>query len=294
MTSTPSTGPGAEQPAPYGTRSAAQAAEPRTRIRTHHLQQKTDRGEKWAMLTAYDQYTAEIFDQAGIPCLLVGDSAANNVYGYESSLPVTVDEMLVLCRAVTRSATHALVVGDLPFGSYQDGPSQAMATAIRFMKEARVHAVKLEGGAAMAPTIRHLVDGGIPVMAHIGFTPQSEHALGGYRVQGRGDAAARLLADAQAVQDAGAFAVVMEMVPAPVATEVTGKLRIPTVGIGAGNGCDAQVLVWQDMAGMRGGRVPRFVKKYLDLRSQLSQAAKDYAADVASGAFPAPEHSFLE
>lgn len=294
MTSTPSTGSGAEQPAPYGTRSAAQAAEPLARIRTHHLQQMTDRGEKWAMLTAYDQYIAEIFDQAGIPCLLVGDSAANNVYGYESSLPITVEEMLVLSRAVTRAAKRALVVGDLPFGSYQDGPSQAMATAIRFMKEARVHAVKLEGGAPVAPTIRHLVDGGIPVMAHIGFTPQSEHALGGYRVQGRGGAAGKVLEDALAVQEAGAFAVVMEMVPAPVAAEVSEKLEIPTVGIGAGNGCDAQVLVWQDMAGLRGGKAPRFVKKYLDLRSQLSQAARDYAAEVASGEFPAAEHSFLE
>lgn len=284
----------AEQPAPYGTGPGAAFNGPAARVRVHHLQQLTDAGRRWAMLTAYDQYAAEIFDEAGIPVLLVGDSAANNVYGYESSLPVTVDEMLVLVRAVTRSVRRALVVADLPFGSYQDSPSQALATATRFMKEGRAHAVKLEGGRRVQASVRLLVEAGIPVMGHLGFTPQSEHAFGGYRVQGRGEAAETLIGDALALQEAGAFAVVLEMVPAPLATEISEQLRIPTVGIGAGNGCDAQVLVWQDMAGLRAGRIPRFVKRYADLRGALSQAAKDYAAEVASGAFPGPEHSFEE
>lgn len=282
-----------EQPAPYGTGPAA-ASTPgaATRVRLHHLQQMKERGERWAMLTAYEQYAAEIFDEAGIPVLLVGDSAANNVYGYESSLPVTVDEMLVLVRAVTRSVRRALVVADLPFGSYQEGPQQAMATATRFMKEGHAHGVKLEGGHRVVETVRRLVDAGVPVMAHLGFTPQSEHALGGYRVQGRGKGADELLADAIALQDAGAFALVMEMVPAPLAAEVTKALAIPTVGIGAGGDCDAQVLVWQDMAGLRGGKAPRFVRTYADLRGELSRAAREYASDVAAGVFPAPEHAF--
>lgn len=282
-----------EQPAPYGTGPAA-ASTPgaATRVRVHHLQRMKERGERWAMLTAYEQYAAEIFDEAGIPVLLVGDSAANNVYGYESSLPVTVDEMLVLVRAVTRSVRRALVVADLPFGSYQEGPQQAMATATRFMKEGHAHGVKLEGGHRVVETVRRLVDAGVPVMAHLGFTPQSEHALGGYRVQGRGKGADELLADAIALQDAGAFALVMEMVPAPLAAEVTKALAIPTVGIGAGGDCDAQVLVWQDMAGLRGGKAPRFVRTYADLRGELSRAAREYASDVAAGVFPAPEHAF--
>ena len=289
----------AEQPAPYGSGPAAAGggtpgSPSRTpaKVRVHHLQQMKERGERWAMLTAYEQYAAEIFDEAGIPVLLVGDSAANNVYGYETSLPVTVDEMLVLVRAVTRSVRRALVVADLPFGSYQQSVEQAVATSTRFMKEGRAHAVKLEGGHRVVETVRRLVDSGIPVMAHVGFTPQSEHALGGYRVQGRGKGADELLADAIALQDAGAFAIVMEMVPAPLAAEVTKALTIPTIGIGAGSDCDAQVLVWQDMAGLRGGKAPRFVKKYADLRGTLAQAARDYAEDVSSGAFPAPEHAF--
>jgi len=288
-----------EQPAPYGSGPAAASGAPAetsadtpARVRVHHLQQKKERGERWAMLTAYEQYAAEIFDQAGIPVLLVGDSAANNVYGYDTSLPVTVEEMLVLVRAVTRSVRRALVVADLPFGSYQQGIEQAVATSTRFMKEGQAHAVKLEGGHRVVQTVRRLVDAGIPVMAHVGFTPQSEHALGGYRVQGRGKGADELLADAVALQDAGAFALVMEMVPAPLAAEVTKALTIPTIGIGAGVDCDAQVLVWQDMAGLRGGKAPRFVKKYADLRGTLADAARRYADDVASGAFPGPEHAF--
>lgn len=262
------------------------------RIRVHHLQEMKQRGEKWAMLTAYDQYAAQTFDEAGIPVLLVGDSASNNVYANETSLPVTVDELIPLTRAVTRSVSRALVVADLPFGSYQASPEQAFHTAVRFMKEADAHAVKLEGGHAMAGQVELLTRGGIPVMAHIGFTPQAEHGLGGYRVQGRGDAARQVLDEALALEAAGAFAVVMEMVPGDVAAEVTKRLDIPTVGIGAGPDCDAQVLVWQDMAGLRTGRVPRFVKKYADVHGVLLDAARRYAADVADGSFPAAEHTF--
>jgi 3-methyl-2-oxobutanoate hydroxymethyltransferase len=279
-----------EQPAPYGT--GTTASTPVRRVRIPHLQAMKDRGERWAMLTAYDQYAAEIFDAAGIPVLLVGDSAGNNVLGYETTIPVTVEEMLPLVRAVTRSARRALVVADLPFGSYQSSPEQALATATRFLKEGLAHAVKLEGGRHMAPTVELLTRSGIPVMGHVGFTPQSEHALGGYRVQGRGDAAATLVEDCLALEQAGAFSVVMEMVPAPVAAEVTKALHIPTVGIGAGPDCDAQVLVWQDMAGLRGGTSPRFVKHYADLRTTLTDAARAYADDVASGTFPAAQHSF--
>jgi 3-methyl-2-oxobutanoate hydroxymethyltransferase len=265
---------------------------PAKRVRVHHLLEMKQRGERWPMLTAYDQYAAEIFDDAGIPVLLVGDSAANNVFGYETTVPVTVDELLPLVRAVTRSARRALVVGDLPFGSYQESPTQALRTGVRFMKEGGAHAVKLEGGTRVAPQVAALVQAGIPVMAHVGFTPQSEHALGGYRVQGRGDAADELIADALALETAGAFALVMEMVPAHLAKRITAELRIPTIGIGAGPDCDAQVLVWQDMAGLRGGKMSRFVKQYADLRSVLSDAAHRYADDVRSGAFPTADQSF--
>ena len=279
-----------EQPAPYGTGTATPS--PLRRVRIPHLQAMKERGERWAMLTAYDQYAAEIFDGAGIPVLLVGDSAGNNVLGYETTIPVTVDELLPLVRAVTRAARHSLVVADLPFGSYQGSPEQALATATRFLKEGMAHAVKLEGGRHMAPAVELLTRSGIPVMAHVGFTPQSEHTLGGYRVQGRGDAGATLVEDCRLLEQAGAFSVVMEMVPAPVARQATKELRIPTIGIGAGPDCDAQVLVWQDMAGLRGGTPPRFVKRYADLRTTLTDAARAYAADVAGGTFPAAEHSF--
>ncbi len=244
------------------------------------------------MLTAYDQYTAEIFDQAGIEVLLVGDSASNNVFGNETSLPVTVDELLPLCRAVARSARRALVVADLPFGSYEVSAQQAVATGVRFLKEGLAHAVKIEGGKFYAETVRAMVQAGIPVMAHIGFTPQSEHALGGYRVQGRGDDAQRLIDDAVALADAGAFCVLMEMVPAATAAAVDAAVEVPTVGIGAGNATTGQVLVWQDMAGLRGGKMAKFVKQYADLRTSLTNAAKAYGEDVRSGQFPGPEHSF--
>jgi 3-methyl-2-oxobutanoate hydroxymethyltransferase len=284
-----------EQPAPYGGQAAAADAsteKPRRKVRTHHLREMKQRGERFAMLTSYDMYTAATFDEAGIPVLLVGDSASNNVYGNETSLPVTVDELIPLCRAVSRSVRHALVVGDLPFGSYQGSPEQAFHTGVRFMKEGGAHAVKLEGGAEMAPQVELMVRGGIPVMAHVGFTPQSEHTLGGYRVQGRGEAADKVLRNAMAMQDAGAFAVVMEMVPGDVAAQVTKELDIPTIGIGAGNQCDGQVLVWQDMMGLRTGRLPRFVKQYADLHGTMLDAARQYADEVASGEFPGPDHTF--
>jgi len=205
---------------------------------------------------------------------------------------VTVDELIPLTRAVSRSAKRAMVVGDLPFGSYQASPEQGYLTATRFMKEGGAHCVKLEGGLEMAPQIQLMTRGGVPVIAHIGFTPQSEHTLGGYRVQGRGESSARVLRDALAVQEAGAFAVVMEMVPGDVAADVSQQLEIPTIGIGAGNGCDGQVLVWQDAFGLRSGRLPRFVKQYADLRGVLLGAARAYADDVRAGTFPGPEHTF--
>jgi 3-methyl-2-oxobutanoate hydroxymethyltransferase len=262
------------------------------RVTIRDLQVAKQRSERWPMLTSYDMYTAEIFDEAGVPVLLVGDSAANNVFGYADTVPVTVDELIPLARAVVRSTERALVVGDLPFGSYQGGPDQALATAIRFMKEAGVQAVKLEGGIPVAPTVRTIVDAGIPVMGHVGFTPQSVNALGGYRVQGRGDDAARVLGAARALEEAGAFAVVLEMVTSEVARQATQTLTIPTIGIGAGPDCDAQVLVWQDMAGLRRGRMPKFVKTYGDLRGALFDATKAFASEVVSGSFPDDDHSY--
>ncbi|GES34727.1 3-methyl-2-oxobutanoate hydroxymethyltransferase [Streptomyces angustmyceticus] len=251
------------------------------------------RDEKWPMLTAYDAMTASVFDEAGIPVLLVGDSMGNCHLGYESTVPVTMDEITLLSAAVVRGTKRALVVGDLPFGSYQEGPVQALRNATRLVKEAGVGAVKLEGGERSAGQVELLVSSGIPVMAHVGLTPQSVNAYGGYPVQGRGEEAAQqLLRDAKAVQDAGAFAVVLEAVPSELAAEVTRSLAIPTVGIGAGPDCDAQVLVWTDMAGMTAGRVPKFVKQYLALRKLLGDAAKEFAEDVVGGAFPAEPHVF--
>ncbi len=279
---------GSSSPAVATARPAARSA-----TRVHHIAKWKNEGHRWAMLTAYDFSTARILDAAEIPVLLVGDSAANVVYGYDTTVPVTLDEIIPLARGVVRGAPHALVIVDLPFGSYESGPDAALAAAIRVFKETGAHAVKLEGGERVAAQIAALTAAGIPVCAHIGFTPQSVNGLGGYRVQGRGDdAAEQLLADALAVQDAGAFAVVMEMVPAELATQITGKLTIATVGIGAGAGCDAQVLVWQDMAGYPGGKTARFVKRFGDVGAELHRAATRYAAEVSSGTFPAPEHSF--
>ena len=265
---------------------------PTRRVRTRDLQNAKQRGDRWPMLTSYDQYTASIFDQSGIPVLLVGDSAANNVYGYETTLQISVDELLPLVKAVVRATKTALIVADLPFGSYEEGPAQALRTAVRFMKEGGAHAVKLEGGVRVAPQIEALTGAGIPVMAHIGFTPQSEHTIGGYRVQGRDNEGAAVLADARAVAEAGAFAVVLEMVPGEVAKSITKELPIPTVGIGAGPDTDAQVLVWQDMSGMRTGKAPRFVKRYADLAGILTDATRQFADEVRSGEFPATEHTF--
>lgn len=277
----------------YGAAGESSASAPRRRTtRVHHLGQMKADGEKWSMLTCYDYSTARIFDAAEIPVLLVGDSAANVVLGYDTTIPVTIDELVPLIRAVVRGAPHALVVADLPFGSYEAGPQQALESAVKVFKETGAHAIKLEGGERVADQIATLTAAGIPVMAHIGFTPQSVNGLGGYRVQGRGDAGDQLVADAIAVQEAGAFAVVMEMVPADLAGQITRKLTIPTVGIGAGNETDAQVLVWQDMAGLTHGKTAKFVKRFADVGSELRSAAEQYADEVRRGAFPAPEHSY--
>jgi 3-methyl-2-oxobutanoate hydroxymethyltransferase len=249
------------------------------------------RGEKWPMLTAYDALTAGIFDRAGIPVLLVGDSAAMVVYGHDTTIPVTVDDLIPLTAAVVRGTSRALVVADLPFGSYQASPGAALDAATRFLKETGAQAVKLEGGERVARQVEELVAAGIPVMAHIGLTPQSVNAFGGYRVQGRGEEGERLLHDAKVLQAAGAFSVVLECVPAPLAARVTAELSIPTVGIGAGAGCDAQVLVWQDMAGLS-PRVAKFVKRYADVATVLSEAATAFAEDVTGGAFPDEAHSY--
>lgn len=280
----------AEVSAPYG--SGAGQKPPAKRVRVHHLREMKERGEAWPMLTSYDTFTASIFDEAGIPVLLVGDSASNTVYGNDTSLPVTVDELVPLVRAVTRSVKRSLVVADLPFGSYQVSVEQAVATAVRFMKEGQAHAVKLEGGAYFAPHIRAITAAGIPVMAHIGFTPQSEHQLGGYRVQGRHDNHDVVVQDALAVQEAGAFAVVLEMVTAEVAKQITHDLVIPTVGIGAGPDTDAQVLVWQDMMGLNRGKAPRFVKRYANIGDIMLGAAAEFANEVRGQQFPGPEHTF--
>ncbi|WP_067984096.1 3-methyl-2-oxobutanoate hydroxymethyltransferase [Nocardia caishijiensis] len=265
---------------------------PRRKTRVQHLRQMKAEGERWSMLTAYDYSSARLFEEAGIPVLLVGDSAANVVYGYDTTVPITVDELIPLVRGVVRGAPNALVVADLPFGTYESSPQQALATATRFMKEGGAHAVKLEGGERVAEQIALITAAGIPVMAHIGFTPQSVNTLGGFRVQGRGDGAEQLIADAIAVQEAGAFSVVMEMVPAELAGQVTRKLTIPTVGIGAGAECDAQVLVWQDMAGYTSGKTAKFVKRFGNVGDELRSAAAAYADEVRQGTFPGPEHSF--
>ena len=261
------------------------------RVRPSDLQRAKDRGERWAMLTSYDMLTAGVFEQAGIPVLLVGDSAGNNVLGHATTVPVTVDELLPMVRAVSRSTSRPMVVADLPFGTYQASPEQALATAVRFLQVGGAHAVKLEGGRRVVPQVELLVGAGVPVMGHVGLTPQSELVMG-LRVQGRGEAGDVLIEDALALQEAGAFAVVLEAVPADLAERVTKELLIPTIGIGAGVGCDAQVLVWTDMAGLTPGAPLTFVKRYADLRGVLTEATRAYADDVREGRFPGPEHSF--
>ncbi|MFE5335769.1 3-methyl-2-oxobutanoate hydroxymethyltransferase [Isoptericola sp. NPDC056573] len=264
----------------------------RRRVRVHHLAEAKERGEKLTMLTAYDAVTARIFDAAGLDLLLVGDSIGNTMHGHSTTLPVTLDDMIPPARAVARAAEHALVVVDLPFGTYEAGPEQALTSAVRVMKETGAAAIKLEGGRRSAAQIRALTDAGIPVVGHLGFTPQSENILGGPRVQGRGDDAAEALCeDALAVQEAGAVAVVLEMVPVEVAARATEILRIPTIGIGAGPRVDGQVLVWTDMAGMTDWS-PRFARRFAEVGNLLRQAAEDYAAEVRGGSFPDAAHSF--
>jgi 3-methyl-2-oxobutanoate hydroxymethyltransferase len=249
------------------------------------------RGERWPMLTAYDALTARVFDEAGIPVLLVGDSAAMVVYGHDSTIPVTVDDLIPLTAAVVRGTRRAMVVADLPFGSYQASPEAALGAATRFLKEAGAHAVKLEGGHRILRQAEELVAAGIPVMGHLGLTPQSVNAFGGYRVQGRGEDGDQLLRDAKSLQAAGAFAIVLECVPAELAAQVTAALEVPTIGIGAGPACDAQVLVWQDMAGLS-PRTARFVQRYADVGAVLRDAAQAFAADVTDGSFPDAAHSY--
>lgn len=262
------------------------------RVRVHHLREAKERGERLTMLTAYDAATAAIFDAAGIDMLLVGDSIGNTMHGYRTTLPVTVDEIIVAARAVAGAAQRAFVVADLPFGSYEAGPEQALATAVRVMKETGVSAVKFEGGRRVAAQVRALTDAGIPVVGHLGYTPQSENILGGPRVQGRGtEAADQLREDAIALVEAGAVAVVLEMVPAPIAEGITEIVPIPTIGIGAGSACDGQVLVWVDMAGM-GEWSPKFAKRFGEVGAALKAAAVAYADEVRAGTFPDAAHQF--
>jgi 3-methyl-2-oxobutanoate hydroxymethyltransferase len=263
------------------------------RITITDLQAATDRGERWSMLTSYDTLTAGVFEQAGVRALLVGDTSAEMVLGHETTVPMTMDQLVPMVQAVVRGTGTALVVADLPFGSYEAGPEVALGNAVRHLKEGGAQAVKLEGGHRVLPQVRAMTAAGIPVMGHLGLTPQSVNTLGGVRrVQGRGAAGDQLLADARALQDAGAFAVVLESVPADLGRRVSAALRIPTVGIGAGPYCDAQILVWQDMAGLTSGRLPRFVKRYASLRETLLDATRRFTDDVSGGRYPDAEHSY--
>jgi 3-methyl-2-oxobutanoate hydroxymethyltransferase len=247
--------------------------------------------KKWPMLTSYDAVTASVFDEAGIPVLLVGDSAGNNFLGEENTIPVTVDELIPLARAVVRGSKNALVVADLPFGSYEINAEQALQTGIRFLKEAKAHAVKLEGGVRVTDQIKALVKHGVPVMGHLGMTPQSVNAFGGFKVQGRNESGDAILADALALQDAGCFAIVLELVPAELAARITAALKIPTIGIGAGIDCDGQVLVWTDLMGLT-EKPPRFAKAYKNLRTEMIEGARNWMADVENGTFPGEAQTF--
>jgi len=255
------------------------------------LAAKKTRGEKWSMITSYEEMTAAIFDEAGIPVLLVGDSAGNNFLGEQNTIPVTLEQMIMLSRAVVNGSKNAMVVADLPFGSYEKSPKEALESATRLFKEARVHAVKLEGGEKVVPQIKKLIEAGIPVMGHLGLTPQSVYALGGYKVQGRGEDADRIIKDAKALQSAGVFALVLEMVPAALAAKISAVLDISVIGIGAGADCDAQVIVWTDLMGLTENG-PKFAKAYRNLRSEISGGVKEWMDDVASGRFPADEQTF--
>jgi 3-methyl-2-oxobutanoate hydroxymethyltransferase len=275
------------------TRVDGAGARPGRPVSIHDLAAAKARGERFVMITAYDAGSAALLDELGVPVLLVGDSLGMVVLGYDSTIPVTLDEMLHHTRAVARGARHALIVGDLPFGSYQDGPSQALASAVRMLKEGGAAAVKLEGGGPIVATTAHLVRAGIPVMGHLGLTPQSVHQFGGFKVQGRDEEAAdRIVEDAVALADAGAFAVVLEAVPAAIGRRVTEAINVPTIGIGAGPDTDAQVLVWHDLLGLTSGRLPRFVKAYADLRAEISGAIKSFQSEVADGEYPGPEHTY--
>lgn len=265
----------------------------RKKVTIPDIQAKKERGEPITMLTAYDYPLALACDRAGIDILLVGDSYGMVMLGYESTVPVTMDEMLIACRAVARGAKAALLVGDMPFMSYQADPAEAVRNAGRFLKEANMDAVKLEGGSEVVDITRRIVDAGIAVMGHIGLTPQSISKLGGYRTQGTTARAARkLLDDALALQQAGCFSIVLEKVPDRVAELISRKLTIPTIGIGAGVGCDGQVLVTHDLLGLFDRFTPKFVKKYAQLHKDIAQALAAYKAEVESRAFPAAEHSF--
>jgi len=251
------------------------------------------RGERFVMLTAYDANQAEILDSLEVPVLLVGDSLSMVTLGHESTLPVTLDEMIMHAQSVGRGAKHALIVVDLPFGSFQAGPEQALASAVRVMKETRASAVKLEGGRRIVPAVRALVEAGIPVMGHLGLTPQSVAQFGGFKVQGRDAQAADTLAsDARELAEAGAFSIVLECVPASVGRHITATCGIPTIGIGAGPDTDGQVLVWHDVFGLSAGPHPRFVKAYVDLRGAIGDAVRAFTREVADGTYPAPEHTY--
>ena len=257
------------------------------------LVERKSHGEKLVMITAYDHPGARLADAAGVDLILVGDSAADNVLGYPSTVPVTVDELLVLVRAVTRGTERALVIGDMPFGSYQVSDETAVANAVRFVKEAAADAVKVEGAGPILSRVQALVGAGIPVMGHLGLTPQSATMLGGFKAQGRTAAKARrLLADARALEAAGCFSLVLEAVPAPVAARITRELTIPTIGIGAGLECDGQVLVWHDLLGLYAGRAPRFVKRYAEVGETIRTALAEFASDVRERRFPEEQHTY--
>ena len=263
------------------------------RVTIHTLRQMKERGEKIAVLTAYDATFGRLLDEAGADVLLVGDSLGMVVQGNETTLPVTLEEMAYHCRAVVRGVKHAHVVGDMPFMTYQASIEQAMINAGRLMKEGGCQSVKLEGGAIHAELVRRLVGAGIPVMGHIGLTPQSYHQMGGFKVQGRETGGRdRLLADARALEDAGVYAIVLEAIPSDIAREITASVSVPTIGIGAGTGCDGQVLVSYDMLGMDESFKPRFVRRYAKLEATIKDAVGKYVADVRGGAFPSDAESF--
>ena len=262
------------------------------RLTLRDLSELSREGTHWSMITAYDYITAGIFEQAGAHSLLVGDSAAMVVYGYDTTIPVTIEELVPLVRAVVRGSQRALVVGDLPFGSYHASVAQAIETASAFMKDGGAQAVKVEGGRSVLPQVEALASAGVPVIGHLGLTPQAVHALGGYRVQGRGESGDMLLQDAKALQSAGAMALVLEAIPSDLAARVTDMLDIPTIGIGAGKSTNAQVIVWQDLLGMTEHQPPKFVKQYAQLRLPIRDAVAAWITDVASGDFPGPEHTY--